>query len=444
MFTKKQLYKLIIPLIIEQLLAVTVGMADVMMVSRAGEAAMSGVSLVDTLNNLLITMFAALSTGGAVVASQYLGHKESEKSRKSGEQLLLATTVIASIVAVVALIGNEGILRFIYKDIDSEIMYNAKVYFYITALSFPFLAIYSSCAALFRAMGNSKVSMAISLIMNIINVVGNAILILAFKMGVEGVAIPTLISRVVAAACMLILIRNKNNVIYIRELHKIRFNKKIVKRILNIGVPSGLESGVFQVGKILVQGMIASFGMVAISANSVANVIASFEVIPGTAVSLAMITVVGQCVGANDYVGARKYTFQLLKIASGCMLVLNIGIIILVNPILSIFNISEATYEVAKQLIIYHSIFCVFIWPLSFSLPNALRAANDVKFTMITSILTMCFCRIILSYIMAIYFNMGVFGIWIAMSCDWLARGIIFLTRFLKGKWAKQVFIAEE
>lgn len=441
MFTKKQLYKLIIPLIIEQILAVTVGMADIMMVSRAGEAAISGVSIVDTLNVLLITIFSALATGGAVVAAQYLGHKDNEKARKSGEQLLIVTTSIAVVMTVIALLGNYIILKLIYGDIDADIMSNARTYFFITALSFPFLAMYNSCAALFRAMGNSKISMSISWIMNIINLVGNAYLIFVMDMGVIGVAIPTLVSRAVAAILILFLIRNQKNPIYIRKIHKIRFNWTIVKRILNIGVPNGLENSMFQIGKILVQGLITSFGAVAISANAVGNTIAGFETIPGSAISLAMITVVGQCVGANDYKQAKKYAFKLLRMAFVLMILLNIGVIIFADKIIGIYDLSPATMEVAKQLVLYHSICCMIIWPISFTLPSALRAANDVKFTMITSILSMWFCRIVLSYVLGRYMGLGVLGVWIAMSADWLVRSIIFMTRFVRGKWRKHAFV---
>ncbi len=441
MFTKKQLYKLIIPLIIEQILAITVGMADIMMVSRAGEAAISGVSLVDTLNILLITVFSALATGGAVVAAQSLGNKDNDKARKSGEQLLIVTTTIAVVISLISLIGNYQILRLIYGDIDPDIMKNARTYFFITALSFPFLAIYNSCAALFRAMGNSNVSMKISWGMNGINLAGNAYLIFGLHMGVAGVAIPTLISRAVAAIAIVILIRNEKNPIYIKKIHRIRFNWPIVKRILNIGVPNGLENSMFQIGKILVQGLITSFGTVAITANAVGNTIAGFETIPGSAISLAMITVVGQCVGANDYKQAKKYTFKLLRIAYLLMIALNVVIIIFADNLLGIYDLSPATMEVAKQLVLYHSICCMLIWPISFTLPNALRAANDVKFTMITSILSMWFCRIVLSYVFGRYMGLGVLGVWMAMTADWLVRSIIFMTRFLRGKWKAHAFI---
>lgn len=441
MFTKKQLYKLIIPLIIEQLLAVAVGMADTMMVSYAGEAAMSGVSLVDTLNILLINIFAALATGGAVVASQFLGHKDEKKACKSGNQLLLAIGTISIVIMVISLIGNYGILHMIYGNIDTGIMDNARIYFYITAVSFPFIAIYNSCAALCRAMGNSKVSMKVSLLMNLINIIGNAIFIYGFNMGAEGVAIPTLISRFVAAIVMLIIISNKNHVIHIDHILKLRFDWKMIKRILRIGIPSGLENSMFQIGKILVQGLIASFGITAISANAVASNLANFQSITGSAIGLAMITVIGQCVGANNFEEAKLYTKKLMKATHIAMFFLNIGLVIAATPMLQIYNLSSETLDVAYKLVVYHAVCGIIFWPLSFTLPNALRAANDVKFTMLTSVSSMWLWRISFSYILGRYMGFGVYGVWIAMTLDWVFRGICFEWRFISGKWKHQAFV---
>lgn len=441
MFTRKQLIKLIIPLIIEQLLAVTVGMVDIMMVSSAGEAAVSGVSLVDTLNLLLISLFAALATGGAVVSAQYLGNKQLQKACKSASQLLLSTGVLSFILMLVALIGNYGILRLIYGNIDPVVFNNARKYFYITAVSFPFLAIYNSCAALFRTMGNSKISMMVSIIMNLINVTGNAILVFGFHLGVVGVAIPTLISRVVATIIMLCLIRNKKNPIHIDRLLHLGFDWKMIKRILAIGIPNGLENSIFQIGKVLVQGLIASFGTAAITANAVANTVGSFEIIPGSAIGLAMITIVGQCVGANDHKQAKKYTVKLLKIAYLSMFVVSLIVVLLRVSIVSLYQVSPETSAIALQIIIYHSICSVLIWPTSFALPNALRAANDVKFTMVIAIISMWVWRIGLSYMLAKVFGLGVIGVWIAMSVDWLFRSICFLIRFFRGKWRRYAYI---
>jgi len=443
MFNNKQLKKLIIPLIIEQLLAVTVGMADIMMVARAGETAVSGVSLVDTLNVLLITLFSSLATGGAVVAAQYLGHKETKEACKAANQLLLAVSCISLLIMGISLLGNQAILRTIYgSKVEKAVMDNAVTYFYITALSFPFLAIYNSCAALFRAMGNSKVSMVVSIIMNIINVGGNAILVLGLRMGVAGVAYPTLVSRAVAAIIMLCLIRNVKNSIHIKNIFKLGFDWKMIRRILNIGVPNGLENSIFQIGKVLVQGITTSFGTVAITANAVGNTIAGLEVIPGSAIGLAMITVVGQCVGAGDLEQAKKYVVKLMTITYIIIIVLNMGVLLLREPIVGLYSLSSETEALAMKLVIYHSICCCIIWPISFCLPNALRAANDVKNTMIISIISMWVWRIGFSFVLAYGFKMGLMGVWVAMTIDWLFRGICFVTRFVSGKWKRHAYIS--
>lgn len=437
MFTRKQLVRLIIPLIVEQFLAVAVGMANIIMVSNAGEAAISGVSLVDTINVLLITLFSSLATGGAVVAAQYLGQKDKEKACKAANQLLLIAFIIAVIIMSISLIGNKFILRLIYGNIDADIMSNAMIYFYFTALSFPFLAIYNSCAALFRAMGNSAISMVASLIMNIVNLVLSFILVYGLHMKVSGVAIPAFASRIVAAGIMLYMIRNKANPVYIQNILKIRFEKNMLKRILHIGVPNGLENSIFQIGKILVTGLITGFGGVAIAANSVAGTISNFQTLPGNAMSLAMITVVGQCIGAGDLEQTKKYANKLLKITYVILIALNILIMIFRNPLVGMYNLSAETTKVTMELLIYHAICCCTIWPIGFTLPNALRAANDVKFTMVIAILSMWIFRIGFSYILGYYFEIGVLGVWIAMTIDWLARAISFAIRFYGGKWKK-------
>jgi len=439
MFTKKQLFNLIIPLIIEQLLAVTVGMVDVIMIANAGEAAISGVSLVDTLNILLISIFSALATGGAVVSAQYLGRKDPEKACKSADQLLLSAAVISFVIMIISLIGNGIILKLIYGNINTVVMNNARIYFYITALSFPFLAVYNSCAALFRAMGNSRVSMIVSLLMNIIHIIGNAIFLYVLHMGVAGVAISTLTARGVAAFVMLILIRNKKNPIHIDSIFHLGFDWTMIKRILRIGVPNGLENSIFQVGKILVQGLIASFGTAAITANAVANTVAGLECIPGSAIGLAMITVVGQCVGASDYRQAKKYAMKLLKYAYMFMIILNIAVILLSSQIIDIFHVSAETSAIALQLMVVHSIVCSILWPASFTLPNALRAANDVRFTMIISIISMWVWRVAFSFFLGKVLGLGVLGVWIAMFMDWFFRGICFIVRFIRGKWKLHV-----
>ena len=435
MFSKKDLMKLIIPLIIEQILLVTVGLADSMMVANVGEAAVSGVSLVDSINILLIGLFSAMSTGGSVVAAHLLGKKEEESASNAGEQLIAAILILAAIVMVIALVFGRGALALLYGEVTADVMSNARTYFLYSALSYPMIAVYNACAALFRTMGNSKVSMKISVIMNIIHVLLNAMFIFGLGFGVAGAAISTLISRSFAAVTLFILLKNTNLPIHIGKIRSFRLDINMIKKILHIGIPNGLENSVFQIGKILVQGIIAGLGTSAITANAVAGTIGGFGVLPGSAIALALITVVGQCMGAGDYEGIKNYTKRLMKYSFSIIIVLNLVIILLLPLILKLYGLSDETSTLTKQLIIYHSILSSLIWPLSFALPSALRATYDVKFTMLISLISMWVWRIAFSYVLAIYFNMGVLGVWIAMTIDWLFRSICFVTRFKKERY---------
>ena len=441
LFSSSDLKHLIIPLIIEQLLGVTIGMADTMMVANVGETAVSGISLVDSLNVLLIQVFGAMATGGAVVASQYLGRKERHNACAAAKQLIYVTTFIALAVAAFAIIGGKTLLSFIFGSIEPAVMQNAQTYFWLSALSYPFLAIYNAGAALFRSMSNSRVSMKISVLINLINVTGNAVFIYVFHMGVAGAGLASLLSRATAAVIVMILLRNKGNLIYIEKLFSYRFDFSMVKSILRIGVPSGLENGMFQVGKVLVSSLISRFGTVAITANAIGTNFASFECIPGSAVGLAMITVIGRCVGAQDYEQARYYAKKMMKITYILMTCVSVFIVLLCTPIAKLYNPSPETLKLAVWCAIYHSINVCITWPMSFALPNILRAAGDVKFTMTTSIVSMWTCRIAASYLLALGLGLELKGVWIAMTLDWVVRGACFLWRFLSGKWeTKKLF----
>lgn len=440
-FSNERLKKLIIPLIIEQILAVTIGMSDTIMVSSVGEAAVSGLSIVDTINILLINIFAALATGGAVVCSQYLGNRDRTSACESAGQLILSTGFLATIIMVIVLLACTSILQLVFTHVEVDVMKNAVTYFQISAWSYPFIALYNTGAALFRSMGNSKISMNTSLFMNAFNIVGNAILIYGFQMGVAGAAMSSLIARILGACFMLYLLYSEDNPIFVRGYRTLRFRFQMVKRILTIGIPNGLENGMFQIGKILVQGLTASFGTVAIAANAVANNIAQMEIIPGAAIGLAMITVVGQCVGAQDYEQAKLYIKKLMKIAYASMILLNLIILLLVPWILKIYNLSNETTDLAYQLLFWHGIFAMVLWPASFTFPNALRAAGDVKFTMSISIISMWLCRICLSYVYGEVFQLGLLGIWFAMFTDWFFRIVWFMVRYKGNQWTRKRII---
>lgn len=429
-FSNLELKKLIIPLIIEQTLSVLVGMLDVLMVSSVGEAAVSGVSLTDMINVLLINIFAALATGGAIVTSQAIGKKDLDLGKKSANQLILIATIIGLLLMSISLLLNQALLNLFYGNVEIPVMEAAKTYFFWSALSFPFLAIYNSSAALFRSMGNSKISMLTSALMNIINVIGNSICIFGLKMGVEGVAIPSLISRGVAALLITYLLLNKNLPIHLTFKNIFIPNFKIGKKILIYGIPSAIENGLFQLGRILVVAIIALYPTYQVAANSVANTFDSLGCIPGAAMNLAMITVIGQLIGARDYEGARLYTKKLIKLTYIFTIALNLIICATIPLAIKLYNISPEAKTLTIYLVLLHDGFAMLLWPTAFTLPNALRAAGDVNFTMITSVLSMWIFRIGLSYVFHLAFGLGALGVWIAMLFDWLAKACVFLFRY--------------
>ncbi|SDF07762.1 MATE family efflux transporter [Marvinbryantia formatexigens] len=434
MFTNAQLRKLIFPLVMEQLLAITVGMADTMMVSQVGDAAVSGVSLVDMINVLLINIFAALATGGAVVTSQFIGKKRQDLACRSVNQLYLVSGVVSLVIMALTLIFRSSLLHLLFGSIEADVMENALIYLILSALSYPFLAIYNSGAAIFRSMGNSRITMLISMLMNAVNIIGNAILIFGCGMGAAGAATASLISRMLACVIITVLLTNQK-----KELHLLPGGWKadwtLIRKILYIGIPSSLENSLFQLGRVLVVSIITYFGTVQITANAIANNLDSMGILPGQAVGLAMITVVGQCVGAGDFQQAKKYTIKLLKITYAIMAAMIVCLLLLQPWILSIYNVSDEARALARTLIYIHNLCALVLWPLSFVLPNALRAANDVKYTMAVSIFSMCAFRVLFSYILGYQMGMGAIGVWIAMVIDWVFRVIMFTARFLGNKW---------
>ena len=435
LFDNKALTALIIPLIVEQLLAVLVGMADSIMVANVGEAAVSGVSLVDNIMVLLINIFAALATGGAVVAGQYLGQKREKDACIAAKQLIWFIFLCSVGITAIVYLGRSFILHSVFGAIDADVMSSANTYLMIVTASIPFIALYNGGAAIFRAMGNSKVSMQVSIVMNVINVAGNAILIYGFHRGTEGVAIPTLVSRMVAAILILGLLCNQTRVLHLEKTLRYHLNGSMVKRILNIGVPNGLESSMFQLGKILVLSLVSTFGTSAIAANAVSNAVALFQILPGMAISLAVTTVISRCVGAGDYEQAKYYTRKLLKITYCCMAV-TVALIFAVLPlIMKVYNLSAGTSAESEKILLFHGCSAILVWPIAFNLPAVFRASGDVRYSMITSIVSMWIFRIAFSYILGKYMGIGVFGVWIAMIIDWCFRAILFVYRYFSGKW---------
>lgn len=446
LFSRKAIISLIVPLIIQQVLNVLVGTIDSVMVSYAGEAAVSGVSLINTLDTLLIVFFTALVGGGAVVVSQALGKKDQKDANESAKQLLYIATAVATVLTVTVLILRKPLLTLLFGDVEPDVMANAISYFFFVALSFPLLAITESISACFRSTGNTLLSLLVSLLINLVNVCGNALLIYGFEMGATGAAIATLFARFVGAAVLLVLIHRQKYEVHIEHLFRYRPNRAIIRRILHIGVPNGVSDSMFQFGRLLTQTLISTMGTAVIAANAVSLTICNYQYMVGGACSAAMITVVGRCIGAGNERQAKYYSRMLLILNYAALWVIVIFTLLFMRPLISAYNLSEASSSLARELIVFHAICASLIWPVGFMLPSAFRAAGDVRMPMAVSIVSMWVFRVASAYPLALEsislfgltvpcVGLGIMGVWIAMMLDWIFRTVLFFRRYLGGKW---------
>lgn len=436
-YSNGDLRRLILPLIMEQLLAILVGMLDTVMISGVGEAAVSGVSLVDNINILVINIFAALATGGAVVAGHALGQKNREQAGKSAWQMVLFLLYSSAAMTVILLALHKTILRAVFGQVEEAVMSSAVTYLIITGLSICPLALYNGCAALFRAMGDSRTTMYISLLMNLLNLVGNALLIFVFQMGVAGAAISTLIARTVSAVLIFKLMFDEKKDISFKGRLTLRMDFPQVKKILYIGIPNGLENSLFQLGKILLLSLVSTFGTSAIAANAVCGTITNFNILPGMAINMALLSVASYCIGAGEFEQTRYYTKRLMRLTWLCISAVSLVMMAGAPFFLKIYHLTPETGALAVQVIRYHAIMCMVAWVASFTLPNTLRAAGDVMWTMAIAIVSMWVFRIGTAYFFSNVFDLGLIGIWIAMTIDWMFRGICYEIRYQRGKWER-------
>ncbi len=435
LFSNKDLRKIIIPLLIEQFFVVLVGMADTVMVSSCGESAVSGVSLVNSFNLFLTYLFTALCSGGAIVIAQLIGKKDFGKAMEAGKQLIYVTVFIATFISIIMVIFRKYILGLIFGKIENDVMDSALDYSLYTSISFIFLVLYNAGASFYRAQGNTRISMAVSLITNLINVAGNALLIYGFNMGASGAGIATMSSYIVGSIIISVCACRKNKTIYIDKLFRYKPDFKLIKNICNIGIPSGLENGMFQFGKVITLSLISALGTAQIAANATANTLVGFQYACGTALGIAMSAVVGRCVGAKQRKQAKHYAKKLTAVTYACVITVSVILCLFSNTFVGMFNLSEGATKLSKEIIFIHSIFICTIWPVAFTLPNSFRAASDVRFTMIVAISSMWALRVGLSFVFTGFLNMGVMGVWYAMFCDWIFRFAVFIIRFISGKW---------
>ena len=441
LFSRDALVRLIVPLVIEQLLAICIGMADTIMVTSVSESAVSAVSLVDSINILLIQLFSAMATGGAVVAAQYLGRRDQNNACKAAKQLMYSSVLIAMVIGALAVLFCRPLLQLCFGALAPSTMAYCETYLLLSAVSYPALAAYNAGAALLRAMGNSKASMFTSLLMNLTNVIGNAILIYGFRMEVAGAATASLVSRILGAAIMLRMMLNTHAPIHIKRITRPEFNFPMIRLIFRQGIPNGLENSMFQVGKLLVAGIVAQFGESIIAANAIGNTMTTFFQLPGTAIGLGMVTVVGQCIGAGEKEQARYYTKQLIVLVWILLFISDVLLFVFIPNLAPLFNLSPEAVSATVEILRLYAVMATFFWALSFTLPNALRAAGDSRFTMMVSIIAMWAVRVGLSYFFVYNMGMKLTGVWLAMCLDWIVRAAAFVWRYLSGKWLHQKVI---
>lgn len=441
MFTPRFIRSLVIPLLIETALNVTIGLLDAVMVSSIGEHAVSGVSLIDQISNLIVFLFTAFATGGAVIASQYLGSKDREKACLAAKQLIYISIAFSLLLSIILLAIRKSFVSFIYGSLEENVMDAAISYFIPILISYPFLAVTNSANAICRSMGKSTITMAVSFVMNVLNLLGNMLFIFVFGLGPAGAGISSLISRAVAAVIMLIAVTDKRQIVHISKPFRFEPDFPMMRRILSIALPSGIENCVFQLGRLLVTSTIASFGTASIAANAVIGSIGTIANIPGNAIGMASVTVIGQCCGAGRYDQADYYGKYFLKLTYMMLGALGIMLMLLTKDLCGLYSLSEEAMELSVKGTYILLMNCILFWPLAFVTPNYLRAAGDVRFTLAVSMGSMWIFRIVLSFVLGVYLRLGLLGVYYGMFIDWYCRIILFNTRFARGKWKNRKVI---
>lgn len=441
LFSNHDLFVLLLPIVLEQLLNSFMGMADTMMVSNVGSAAISAISLVDSINNLVIQIFAALTTGAAIICSQYIGREDLKGANRAAKQVFLTVFAISVGVMIPCLIFRKPLLSFIFGKVTAEVMADSQIYFLITVISYPFLALFDVGSAFFRAGGNSRFPMTVSVISNVLNIAGNAILIFGFHAGVAGAAISTLLSRVFSMCVVFYALRRDRQQIVLRNYFTIRPDMPLIKKILAIGVPSGIENGMFQFGKLAIQSTVSAMGTVAIAAQAMTNILEMLNGIAGIGIGIGLMTVVGQCIGAGRKEEAKYYIVKLTAIAEAAIIISCLFVLAITKPVVWIAHMETASADMCFRMVVAITIVKPIVWVLSFIPAYGMRAAGDVKFSMILSMLTMWCMRVALCIYLSRVWGFGPMAVWIGMFADWTLRGIIFTGRFLSGKWLQKKVI---
>lgn len=443
LFTNRQITAMLLPLMAEQLLITLMGMVNTFMVAHVGSYAISAVSLVDSINILVIQAFYALSTGGTIVCAQYLGQKKTGHAIRSAEQTLFIVTLISLVTAAFCILFDRQILRLIFGTVDEEVFNSARTYFFYSSLSYPFIALYDAGSSIFRAQKNTGFPMAMSLIANIANVIGNIILVLILGQGVAGAAISTLAARALCA--LLVLLRlvkpRENQPVYVANYTRIRPHMPLIRRILHIGIPAGIENSMFQFGKLAIQSTVSMMGTAAIAAQGMTNTLENLNGIMAIGVGIGLMTVVGECMGAGRKDEAIYYVKKLSIIGEVVVIASCLFIFALVRPITYFGGMEQGSASMCIFMLTCITIVKPIVWTLAFIPAYGFRAAGDVRFSMVVSILSMWIFRVSLVMVLVRVFKMGPIAVWIGMFTDWTVRAIVFSVRVKNRKWLEHQVI---
>lgn len=439
MFTQKDLRRLVLPIFLDQLLLAGVGIVSTLLLSYAGEAAVSAVSLVEMINVFIISILLAVSTGGTVVLAQIIGSKRLELAQKASGQMMILTVLVGLLFMGMVLGLGQPILNLLFGSVDPDVMRAAQIYFIISSLSYPFMALYNASAGLFRAMGNSRIPMIGSMVLNISSVLGFGLAIFIFKAGIKGVAVASLTSRIIASLFLIRLNFNPELIVSLDKKNFLTWDTSLVHRIVKVALPNSVENGVTQLGRVFLASIIALFGTAQITANGIVNSLGAFTLSYSMALVFASVTVVGQCVGAKEYEQARLYAKKLMRQGQIVTLVLAVLSIVLLPALLQIYTISDEARTLTYQVMILHNIIAVLFWTPGFMLASSLRAAGDARFTMIVSLTAMFIFRIPAAYLFAVVLDFGVMGVMMAMGVDWFYRFTINQIRLKGNKWLTSV-----
>lgn len=435
LFSNRDLRILLIPLVIEQILNALMGTVDTMMVSNVSSSAISAVSLVDSINVLVIQVFSALAAGGTIICSQYMGQKDIKNATKTAQQLVMIVTVISVIITAICVVGQVPILRLVFGQVEVSVMRDSEIYFLYTALSFPFIGIFNAGSSVFRAQENTRLPMVVSVISNVMNVMGNAILIFGFHMGVAGAAISTLVSRVFCAVVIMWYLRMPRQEIVVRDYLKIRPHGKRIKMLLAVGIPTGIENGMFQFGKLAIQSTVSTLGTAAIAAQAMTNILENMNGIAAMGIGIGLMTIVGECIGAGRRDEAIYYTKKLSWIAEVVVVISCILVYLLAEGITKVGGMEPESAKLCLFMMGWITVVKPLVWVLSFIPAYGMRAAGDVKFSMILSCISMWICRVSLCIFLCRVMGFGPIAVWIGMFTDWTVRGIVYMIRFHNRKW---------